>query len=1346
MGPIHVNISVGRKRGLLLVKGRRMIVELFAKTPYCDVDFDIEFYVIMALFCVFRQSTSIEIVKYNTTMEQMKYNEGVVLVRVIPGDGHCLFAALVNQYHRYDIREQCHADEIINLRRTVVNHIRNNDDRYQPCLRQLITEAGLSRGKDTERAIQEFLHRLEHEREWGGEESIAATSEVFNCRIDVYHEEGPIIKYNEPGVVNRTLRIAYRIAGSRSRNVMRNHYDSVVQILKNRVQNNDCVMLPDNSENDYRPPLPQVHAWQRNNMPNESQISMRTTTSSIEPQQSQLVDTARTELKVASWNVRGCSDRAKQEALDLCFSLKGYAIIALQETRMAGCSIDTQHYHWFNVNNDTVLRDRVGGGTAVLINKNLYEQHCFKKISNNSCSFLCKVFKDPIVFISTYIRSAEVTTNNEFDNLTNYVSGLPESLRNRIIIAGDMNARLGKNDLAEDDREYIGRNLYHNDCNANGIELKTMLHCLKMRNYISLSRSKSVNYTWANRITSSQIDHILMSRMKDLLFPDVKAFFHPTLISDHKLLECMLKTKRQSNNNEQQTRSAPHPTKKFKLDIDRLKTDEKCRDRFHKELDQRLRVINEAETDTIDKRWEQMSEALHTAATMTIGPKTSPQTPRRAAASKRYFLARQKLLEDRDNGELKRERAFARKLKEDAEAEHFEEKVKAFLEEIQDANPLEQMTRTFRFIKAHKRGVKSKKRGYINIQKWEEKLRNSERGNMEFTRLNEEGSNAGPTPTQMEIEIILQRMKNNAAPGTDGLPAELFKYGTESLIEALLEIISKAFEENVIPTNWTWTLQVPIPKINNPLKVDDYRCITLCNIAYKIYACILLNRLKNQLPAMLSYQMAFQESRSASDQLFVLRRIIDERWRKGCPTILVSIDLKQAFDTIEVSKLAPILQQMGVSPALINRIVEACLVEVTSLQWYGQRTPTISKGKGIKQGCPLSPRLFILMLHHVLMTLKEFVPEMNFEHIGRIILPCILAYADDILILCENEEDVGKLIEILEPLLASVGLQINTTKTKVLFRNPYDIKNTAPDCTKQFGKYNLAVVTKLRYLGAFITSSLTRKEITAERIKKAKKAFHALCSFLRKYKLKWEVVKRLYHTLITPVVTYSMEVSTILKRNRNDLRTMEREMLITLMSLSKDKDCLASTTTETATVEDLEEAERRGITENEQPSTETATTEGEHVEGEERRELTEEEEPFAPAKILEGHTINNKIRVARLKFYGHVIRNGYEGILRTALRYRLPKKKKIGRPAFTWRTSIRQDIERSGIPQEVWQEWAHDKTVMDSETKKLFTSLRESDDDSNSEQDDNTEDELLSSEFEGFSSDDSSISEGIPHQ
>ncbi|KAL1396447.1 hypothetical protein pipiens_010503 [Culex pipiens pipiens] len=212
----------------------------------------------------------------------------------------------------------------------------------------------------------------------------------------------------------------------------------------------------------------------------------------------------------------------------------------------------------------------------------------------------------------------------------------------------------------------------------------------------------------------------------------------------------------------------------------------------------------------------------------------------------------------------------------------------------------------------------------------------------------------------------------------------------------------------------------------------------------------------------------------------------------------------------------------------------------------------VEKRRGIKQGCPASPRLFLVGLHHVLLTLREFVPEINLNLLGNIQLPCLLAYVDDLLFVCKNENDVQRILETIEPLLASIGLEINVEKTCVLFRDPCDTNNTAEEAVKQFGKYMLKVVTKMRYLGTYITSSLTRKELTAERIKKAKKAFQPLCTFLKKFKLEWAVVKRLYHALITPIATYAMEAGTLLKENRNALRDMENYMLEKLLGLCKD--------------------------------------------------------------------------------------------------------------------------------------------------------------------------------------------------
>jgi hypothetical protein len=64
-------------------------------------------------------------------------------------------------------------------------------------------------------------------------------------------------------------------------------------------------------------------------------------------------------------------------------------------------------------------------------------------------------------------------------------------------------------------------------------------------------------------------------------------------------------------------------------------------------------------------------------------------------------------------------------------------------------------------------------------------------------------------------------------------------------------------------------------------------------VIYKIYAKILLLRLKENLGDLPSYQAAFQKNRSAGDHIYAVRRILEERWRKGETTYVVALDLKK---------------------------------------------------------------------------------------------------------------------------------------------------------------------------------------------------------------------------------------------------------------------------------------------------------------------------------------------------------------------------------------------------------------------------------------------------------------------
>lgn len=359
---------------------------------------------------------------------------------------------------------------------------------------------------------------------------------------------------------------------------------------------------------------------------------------------------------------------------------------------------------------------------------------------------------------------------------------------------------------------------------------------------------------------------------------------------------------------------------------------------------------------------------------------------------------------------------------------------KIFFDENEKIHPQRRVALTYRYIKQFRRRKSNKKPPKISISQWETELKQYCDGTRPQHVNETDQIPVGPPLTIPEIESIINSMHNNTSPGQDRLNIEIIKYGPAEIIELIHEVITQAWTTNSIPPEWLYTTQVPLPKVRTPINVDDFRRIALSNTTYKIYATILRNRLIPHIPDIPYYQAGFLQNRSTDDHIFTLRRVTEERWRKGLPTYIVSIDLRKAFDMINIQKIIEILLSYGTPAYLINRIVSTILRERTSIQWYGRRTKIFEKNKGIKQGCTISPYLFVVFMHYAIQRAADRLGiDTNLETFQ---LPFMLAYADDIIILTENLQSASDVVRELKREFQDIGLTINAPKCKVLLRDP----------------------------------------------------------------------------------------------------------------------------------------------------------------------------------------------------------------------------------------------------------------------------------------------------------------------
>ena len=321
--------------------------------------------------------------------------------------------------------------------------------------------------------------------------------------------------------------------------------------------------------------------------------------------------------------------------------------------------------------------------------------------------------------------------------------------------------------------------------------------------------------------------------------------------------------------------------------------------------------------------------------------------------------------------------------------------------------------------------------------------------------------------TLAEITRAVRGLSSGKTPGSDGFPQEFYLKFWALLGPQLVKLYNFSLEQGCFSQSMQGSVTRLIFKKDDPKHLKNWRPISLLNVDYKICSKALTNRLLQVLPSVIQEdQTCSIQGRTIFDNLALLRDTLDYVNITNETGILLSLDQEKAFDRVDRTFLSNVLTRFGFGP-IFRRWISTLYCDATmQVLVNGFLTDQIPLERGVRQGDPLSPLLYVLCSEVLSCNIRSEPRYQGF------LLPGakgqqfkIRQYADDSTCFIKDLFSLRILLDILRKYEAGTGAKLNFSKTEAMWLGAWRTRSDKP--------LGLTWVTKMKILGIWFGNGVS---------------------------------------------------------------------------------------------------------------------------------------------------------------------------------------------------------------------------------------------------------------------------------